>query len=451
MLAVGVALLAVVAYVLTLAPSITWQHDAADSGELAAAAYTFGVPHPTGYPLWLLLAAPIARLPLGGDVAWRLGGFSAGCAALAAGLLAAVTALLVARRAELGTPAHSAPAFINAGAAPSSRALLAAAAAGCALFSATGVWNVAIVTETYALHLLLVVALLGAALLNLPQRRRALLGGFALANHVTALPVVVITLVLGYERRTLRLGALLWLLPGLSLYLLLPWRAHSHPAANWGDPETATAFLALVTGNAYHYLLVRPTLTDGVLRLLATAHSLVTQFPLVFWPFAIAGIPALFRFARPWLAVGGLYLVLPVFYRAAGVEHYLLPDVALLALAAGFGAHWAAGALERGLACPPAVLPLLLVAISVPALAMGAATASLHGNDEARAWATGALAAAGPGTTLLTQNDGQTFALWYMQRVDHLRRDVVVVDQRLQQRSWYRRQLEAGDPNDRAQ
>jgi len=91
--AVAVTLLAGCAYAVTVAPSITWQHSATDSGELAAAAYSFGVPHPTGYPLWLLLATPWARLPLGADVAGRLNWLSATCAALAAGLLTVVTTL----------------------------------------------------------------------------------------------------------------------------------------------------------------------------------------------------------------------------------------------------------------------------------------------------------------------------------------------------------------------
>src|SRR5579875_559507 len=59
-----VALLGGCAYGITLAPTISWAHDAADSAELAAA-WVFGVPHPTGYPLWLLLAVVIVHVPIG--------------------------------------------------------------------------------------------------------------------------------------------------------------------------------------------------------------------------------------------------------------------------------------------------------------------------------------------------------------------------------------------------
>ena len=42
-----------------------------DSGELIAAAYLTGVPHPPGYPLWCLLVKPFFLIPYG-DLAWRI-------------------------------------------------------------------------------------------------------------------------------------------------------------------------------------------------------------------------------------------------------------------------------------------------------------------------------------------------------------------------------------------
>ena len=48
-------------YLFTLAPTITF----GDSGELATAAYTLGVAHPPGYPLWLILAKLFSFIPIG--------------------------------------------------------------------------------------------------------------------------------------------------------------------------------------------------------------------------------------------------------------------------------------------------------------------------------------------------------------------------------------------------
>src|SRR3989344_7246069 len=44
-----------------------------DSGELVSAAYTFGIPHPPGYPLYTLLSALLSYGIPFGTVAWRMG------------------------------------------------------------------------------------------------------------------------------------------------------------------------------------------------------------------------------------------------------------------------------------------------------------------------------------------------------------------------------------------
>ncbi|MGC8878576.1 MAG: protein O-mannosyl-transferase family, partial [Anaerolineae bacterium] len=58
-------LLAFIVYLITLAPSITWCNDGADGGDLITATVTGGVPHPSGYPTYLLLGSLFVHLPLG--------------------------------------------------------------------------------------------------------------------------------------------------------------------------------------------------------------------------------------------------------------------------------------------------------------------------------------------------------------------------------------------------
>ncbi|MFM8231440.1 MAG: protein O-mannosyl-transferase family, partial [Chthoniobacterales bacterium] len=49
-----------------------------DSGEFVVAAQHFGVPHPTGYPLWTLLTWLFQLLPIG-NAAWEVNLFSGLC------------------------------------------------------------------------------------------------------------------------------------------------------------------------------------------------------------------------------------------------------------------------------------------------------------------------------------------------------------------------------------
>jgi len=65
-------------YIRTLAPSLLY----GDSAEFQTIAYTMGISHPTGYPVYVLLAKLFTFLPFG-DLAWRVNLISAFCAALA--------------------------------------------------------------------------------------------------------------------------------------------------------------------------------------------------------------------------------------------------------------------------------------------------------------------------------------------------------------------------------
>jgi hypothetical protein len=64
-------------YVRTLAPSLLF----GDSAEFQTIAYTLGIGHPTGYPVYILLAKVFTFIPIN-DVAYRVNLFSAFCAAL---------------------------------------------------------------------------------------------------------------------------------------------------------------------------------------------------------------------------------------------------------------------------------------------------------------------------------------------------------------------------------
>ena len=120
-------------YSLTIAPGLTWAHFSADGGDLISAAATGGVPHPSGYPLYLILARSFQLLPVG-NLAFRTNLLSAVCTILTALLL--YMYLLHQLR---GRPSAHFASF------------LAAIAYGLAPF----VWGQALVTEVYALHGLL--------------------------------------------------------------------------------------------------------------------------------------------------------------------------------------------------------------------------------------------------------------------------------------------------------
>ena len=98
---IGLFLFPFFVYLDTLAPSITWRHDGADGGDLIAAAYTLGIPHPTGYPLYVLLARLFTFLPWG-DIAYRVNLMSAFFAAATIPLGYLASSILLAPTVEMG-------------------------------------------------------------------------------------------------------------------------------------------------------------------------------------------------------------------------------------------------------------------------------------------------------------------------------------------------------------
>jgi hypothetical protein len=79
-IALALGILALAAYVRTLAPDILY----GDSAEFQCLAYTLGITHSTGYPTYLFMGRLIGFLPIS-NPAWRISLLSALCAAITVG------------------------------------------------------------------------------------------------------------------------------------------------------------------------------------------------------------------------------------------------------------------------------------------------------------------------------------------------------------------------------
>ena len=183
-------LVAFAVYVWTAAPNVTLL----DSGEFITAAQHFGVPHPTGYPLWTLLTWLFLLLPLG-NAAWEVAVFSGFCAALAVGLTTAL--------------ARSSLRWLMGEVLERWRGLATVVSVTCGLLLAFSfsMWSQATIAEVYALHALMMVLVLSALYgwLRRPDRLGLLLLAFfflalAFSNHqltlaLTPLPFIVVLLV----------------------------------------------------------------------------------------------------------------------------------------------------------------------------------------------------------------------------------------------------------------
>lgn len=434
-----VASAALLAYLPTVAPTITWANGAADSGDLARAVLVAGIPHPPGYPTYVLAGLAWTRLPLPGDVAHRLAVLSAVGASLA-------VALTTATIMKLARPHATSRQSV----------LLGGVYGGLTLAWSPLLWSQAVVTEVYAPGLAWI-TLLGYLMLGGPlTTRRAVLAaacgglGFgALPQVVLAGPSVlgVILAHFGLSGRTVR--CLLLCVPAAGIGLLtlfyLPIRAAADPIANWGDPSSLRAFWEVVSAAQYRYVIGLLGPVDWLTRfregqfqlgqnLLITGLLLALFGGRILWSTQQAEVGYL-------LSLFVLTVAMRTLYPAEGNLVYLIPALYAATVLAGLGLTLLLELSHRrfGLEAAWAVAGALIVLTAWNAI-YTAPKVDASGDWTALSVAERVLDQAPPGAILLSLADETTFALWYVQALGQ-RPDVMVVDQRLLQYEWYREQL----------
>lgn len=426
----------------TVAPSIY----PGDSPEFTAAAHVLGIPHPPGYPHYVVLGKIAELLPLG-NTAFRLNLLSA----IGTAAASSVFALFALRVTGL-----AAPSILGA----------------ILMVLSADIWAQSGSAEVYTLHLfgLMLLLLLAAQAPPVPpgiggsERSRrdhhricsaAFLFGFMLGIHyfiLFALPGIAFL----FARRTgWRAAArsiphaILCGAAGWSLFLLLPLRAATGPPLNWGEVSTAANFIGHIFWTQYSE---RPSLDFSWGRLLRRTVDLVRlvggQWP---WPFAFLLPPGAWllwrRFRLDLLPAFLMLLLLP----AAGTIFLLndpspeiflgissnkfLGTYAMLALACTFGAaqiwEWVAAFAARR---PGAAFRRVSGAICLSVLALLVAATIRANRDRAdrsealqlHAYTLNLLDPLPPSSALATEYDVPTFPLLYFRLVEGYREDVAL-------------------------
>lgn len=344
--------LAAFAVCLALTPALPGDGDA---GEFTLALALRGVPHPTGYPLYVLLGhAWVATLhALGAGWAHAANAWSAAGAGVAAGLLHALAARLVPAEVPLGRAGRALLAGL-----PVALLLLDAAFLREATIAEVGSWQVAAVA---GLALAAFVALraradpAGSSPTPGPRRPLFVFGlaaGAALAHHATSVffvvPLAAAVVVAAARARRLDGRAALGALAGAALPLL----ANLHTAARAWRPA------------AYQWPLLEPSWPSVL------AHVSGGIFSVYLGGFAPRPDEArLLAWAVAPLAVPGLALAAVVVARERLSPRGLLFGALLAGAAAQLAFVFRYGV--------PDSVPYFLPVLAVAALAIGAAAARL--------------------------------------------------------------------------
>ncbi|MEM7434125.1 MAG: DUF2723 domain-containing protein [Myxococcota bacterium] len=325
-------------YSLTLCPVVYWY----DSAEFVTAAFTLGIPHPPGYPLYTLIGHVFTWLPI--DPALAINWMSAVFAAVTVGLT-----FLICRRLGIGR----APSLVGA-----------ATLGGGKLF-----WANAVVAEVYCPGLAFTALVF---YLLLKARDESRLGPTFLAAWVAGLGMGVhmsiATLGLGFAllvwahdtpidtpsdlRRLVhrddvvrRLGrglsAFGMTALGSLIFLYLPLRAAQSPPLNFGNPSSWDRFKWVVSGGTYKGWFVNDLGTAA--RLGALFEAFREQLLLVGVAVAVVGVLWLWRrrplecLAMLLMAIGNVGFFFR--YEVHDLAVFFLPTTMLACCFVAAGAH----------------------------------------------------------------------------------------------------------------
>ncbi len=423
-----------------------------DSGELATVPYVLGIAHPTGYPLWTLIAHIFSSLPIAKEEIVRLNIFSAFITTAAAVIF--YYAMLFLLRVDSD---EDAPLLIFIPAVFSALTLA---------FSQT-FWDQSTSIEVYALHVFLLCSTIlffaRAVFLYintqvLDQRLWWLFAftlGLSFTNHLTTILLAPAFLylyfsALGFSKRAFR-QILILAFPfalGLSVYLYFPIRAVQQPLLNWGYPATLERILWHISGKQYR------------IWMFSSSDVMAKQ-----WKHFVEALPAEFYYAPLLISALGIWrlivhnrrllifillllagcILYTINYDIKDIDSYFLLAYVSIAMLAGFGVV-EAGALFKTLWGSIAVIAIL-AAMVIAEISVNWSEVDASDNHLVEDYTTNILTNLEPNAIIISyQWDYFISASYYFQYVKHVRDDVMVIDKELLRRSWYFMQMEKNHP-----
>ena len=405
-----------------------------DGGDFLAAALTGGVPHPTGYPTYMLILRFFLDLPLV-DNYFKGSLLSAFAAALAVFLFST----LIAHRNK----------WSGAG-------IIGALVGGMALAFSPLFWSQAVIVEVQALQAFFIclslwwITLLEEAGFSTLKKTGLLFlacgMGVGIGNHITII-FIVPWLVLAARKAYLNGLAGRWLAgqgialaAGCLVYLYLPIAAQYYPPVNWGNPQSAEGFWWLISASPYQNMLFGVSGSQVLDRLGMLIKLVVEQFSLPGLLVAAVGIflnkvnSKLFYWGLVWMFM--VYSVFFVSYNSNDSVVYLIPSWIAFSAWIGIGISWVWGKRFHSIPWGASACVLILAALLVR-IPLNWSSVDPKRDTKTQQYLEIITRKAPPGAIMLTLADADTFPLWYRVFGERIRNDLRIIVLPLAQYPWY--------------
>jgi len=385
-----------------------------DSGELVTAVHVLGIPHPSGYPLYVLLGKLWTVFVPVGSIAFRMSLFSAACAGATTGVLHALG-----RRWGLDP--------------------VAAIFASLLLAFSPSFWAEANVQRVYTLNALFV-ALTTAVAFSWYRSRESrrlflafFLSGLGATNHtfmvIYGIALTAFALItepsLFQKPRTLLTAAAFG--AGLLPYLYLPLRSRADPPLDWGNPESLSSSVRVILRQDFWERAWIESPAD--LFVIASDYLRGLGWEL-FWAGAIlALVGAVAGWRRRWpvllplLVMAGNLLSMALHGSRSDIflwHRYYIPSYLMAAMLAGLGCQMLLERLPRRTRFLPLAVPAL-------ALVIGWSPFDRSHYRIAEDFSRTLLETLPPGAHLSATDDNILFVLIYLHFVERLRPDVDLI------------------------
>jgi hypothetical protein len=466
-------------YIITAAPDVTFT----DSGELAGAAVTLGVPHPTGYPLFTILGFLWSLLPLPFSKIYSLNLFS--------GLLTSISSLVFFLliksifqhlpdliksyhpvTQKKGQKSNRKPHILKK---LNENDILLLSLISALFYSfAFTIWSQATYIEVYSLQILIInliiLFLIEGAFEQDNKARYFLLSamtlGLGFTNHMSTIMLVPAFIFIFFKQpgeswdfsaSRIKFGLLLlltFILP-LSLYIYLPLRSSSLPEFNWGWVHRGfDYFLYHVQGKQFQEWMGFTKILKAIFGSSEIGLSATFKEVSEIWNKNSEIFFKLLPGQLAWLGLISLILGFYVTYKINKTFFFFLALVIIFCIAFAFnypihdidsyfstayigliifsaiGLYWFADKYNRIIPFLFA-FPLLQLIINFSEndrsddVTVKEYTQFITNNLEPNA------------VILSSQWDYWLSAFWYKQRIEGLRKDVTIIDKELLRRTWY--------------